>query len=152
MAPVKRIQLYVDPKFQGEFLVRALIYWCAATAFVIAAWLARWLFTEPVQNPSLAAGHMLADLGVPLVVSLAAVPLVAWDLSRLSNRAAGPVMRLRAALRELAQSGRCEPIEFREGDFWPEIADGFNAVRTRLVGSLPIDRQESNDAAPAVAR
>ena len=45
----------------------------------------------------------------------------------------GPLLRVRRSMRALARGEAVEPIEFRGGDYWKEIADEFNAVRARVL-------------------
>jgi hypothetical protein len=40
---------------------------------------------------------------------------------------------LRRSMRELANGKDVDPIEFRDADFWPEVAQEFNAVRARML-------------------
>ncbi len=51
---------------------------------------------------------------------------------RLSNRFAGPMLRLRRSLRALGRGEYVEPLEFRGADFWQEFADDFNSVLRRV--------------------
>ena len=65
------------------------------------------------------------------------LPVVMFDMSRLTNRFAGPLFRLRGSMRRLARGERVDPVHFRENDYWQEIAEEFNAIVAR------IDRLES---------
>ena len=70
--------------------------------------------------------------GPAAVASALLMPMVILDIVRVSNRFVGPLVRLRRSLRELARGEKVEPIRFREGDFWQEIAEEFNAVAARF--------------------
>jgi len=59
-------------------------------------------------------------------------PVFFWDLCKLTNRFAGPMVRLRRAMRELAEGGDVEPIRFRKGDFWQDFAEDFNRAAQRV--------------------
>jgi hypothetical protein len=71
---------------------------------------------------------MWFHFGPALVASLLLLPLVLFDVIRFSNRFAGPLVRLRRAMRTLARGEQVLPIKFRDGDYWQDFADDFNAV------------------------
>lgn len=50
----------------------------------------------------------------------------------LSHRVAGPLHRLRRHFEKLSESGELKPVNFRKGDFFPEIAEAFNRCVERL--------------------
>jgi hypothetical protein len=56
---------------------------------------------------------------------------VIYDVVRMSNRFCGPLFRLRRSIRALSRGEHVDPISFREGDFWPEIAQEFNTLLVR---------------------
>jgi hypothetical protein len=70
--------------------------------------------------------------GPALVGAVLLMPLVLFDIVRLSNRFAGPLLRLRRSLRALAKGEEVAPLKFREGDFWQDFAKEFNAVAERM--------------------
>ena len=63
---------------------------------------------------------------------LALLPILILDFIKFTNRFAGPVLRLRAAMRQVARGDAPTPINFREGDFWQELAADFNRITARL--------------------
>jgi hypothetical protein len=77
------------------------------------------------------------------------------DIVRMSNRFVGPVVRLRGALRELAENRPAQPLNFRDDDFWRELATDFNKAAARCARdamelSRPTEamsREESEQAA-----
>jgi hypothetical protein len=92
--------------------------------------------------------------GPALVASFLLLPLVVIDIIRISHRFAGPLVRMRAAMRSLARNERVAPISFREDDFWLEFAQDFNAVAARLQRDLPAAGRPSQqgDEAESTAR
>ena len=46
----------------------------------------------------------------------------------VSNRFAGPMVRVRWTLQRIAEGEDVKPLSFREGDFWQEFSDDFNAA------------------------
>jgi hypothetical protein len=60
------------------------------------------------------------------------LPLFLRDTLKLSNRFAGPMYRLRMALKSMVSEGTLKPIKFRDGDFWQEAAEDFNVVASKF--------------------
>ena len=63
---------------------------------------------------------------------LVLAPIFLRDLCKLTNRFAGPLVRLRRAMKDLADGREVAPIHFREGDFWQDLADDFNRAAERV--------------------
>jgi hypothetical protein len=127
-----RKQLFVDPKVQGALVIRAVGYWffCLLTmALALVLWR---VWTGPARLFYLQFGEMWHWYGPAAIASLFVVPLVVIDIVRTSNRFAGPLYRLRREMRKLAAGEPVRAVKFRDGDFWMEFADEFNAVAKRL--------------------
>jgi hypothetical protein len=71
-------------------------------------------------------------LVMAIVCSLMVLPVLLYDLSKHTNRFAGPIFRLKRHLQELAEGKSVAPLSFREGDYWMEIAESFNGVLRKL--------------------
>jgi hypothetical protein len=128
----QRTQHFVDSKVQGALALRVAMYWVVCVA-AVAVMLFCWeLLTAPVRDLSTRLGDMWFHYGPALVASFLLLPLVMFDIIRTSHRFAGPVVRLRAAMRALARCERVEPISFRGDDFWLEMAQDFNVIAARL--------------------
>lgn len=132
-----RKQLFVDPKVQGALVKRVVVYWvfCLCT---IATMLFCWdMLTGPARAPWKHFDAMWFHYGPALIASILVLPLIIVDIVRMSNRFAGPLVRLRRSMRKLAQGEYVEPIKFRDDDFWKEFADEFNTVVARVQGDDP---------------
>ena len=70
--------------------------------------------------------------GPAAVSSLVILPLVVVDVLRLSHRFAGPMLRLRRAMRNLSEGKEVKLIQLRDDDFWQDFADDFNSVAAKL--------------------
>ncbi|HVA46977.1 MAG TPA: hypothetical protein VNH11_11470 [Pirellulales bacterium] len=149
MKRFKRKRLLVDRQVQGAFLLRAVGYWlmCLVTVVLLIT------FTNMIAEP---AKLLLTDidnpwfrLGPTVVCGLCFLPVVIYDFLQLSNRLVGPLVRLRRGMRALGEGRHVEPIKFRDGDFWREFADEFNAVARRVheAGGC-CGRQSSERTAP----
>jgi hypothetical protein len=78
------------------------------------------------------ATELFYRYGPALVASLVLLPVVLMDVLRVSNRFVGPIMRLRTALSTLASGQPGKPLNFRDDDFWRELATDFNRVAARI--------------------
>ncbi|HUT91364.1 MAG TPA: hypothetical protein VMY37_17835 [Thermoguttaceae bacterium] len=131
-----RKQLFVDSKVQGALVLRVLLYW-AVCLITVTLMLLCWSI---LRTPRMFYTHlddMWFHYGPALIASFILLPMVVVDIIRVSNRFAGPLVRLRRSMRALARGEHVEPIKFREGDFWQEFADEFNAVAARVQGERP---------------
>lgn len=87
-------------------------------------------------------GEVFADASFWMPMALAmlvTLPMAVWDLIRFTNRLVGPIYRLRKAIARLSAGEPFEPLVFRKGDFWHDLADEYNALAERF----------GDDASPA---
>ena len=83
------------------------------------------------------------------------LPVALIDMARMSNRFAGPILRLRRAVRDLADGREVEPIKFRDHDYWGDFAEDFNRVVARMnesskaVSTPTSESQQSESREPA---
>lgn len=123
----RRTQLLVDADLQGTLLRRVAIYWLGAIALYSGAV----ILTKLLWGESFGASFMResARLILPAaVISLLPLPLVLRDLLQVTHRYAGPMLRIRRGLAELAHTGSSTPIVPRSGDAWPECVADFNSL------------------------
>lgn len=128
----KRKQLFVDSRVQGALAARVIMYWGASVATMALMLLCFRIITGPARLFYEHFDDMWFHYGPALAGSIIILPLLVIDVVRLSNRFAGPLVRLRRGMRALARGESVEPLHFREGDFWQEFAQEFNAVAARL--------------------
>ena len=143
-----RKQFFVDAKVQGALAARVVLYWALCLVTITLMLLCWRILTGPARMFYTHFDDMWFHFGPALVASLLLLPLVVIDMIRLSNRFAGPLVRLRRSMRALARGERVEPIKFREGDFWHDFAVEFNAVVARVQGqpcSVSATRQQEED-------
>lgn len=144
---VMRKQLFVDPKVQGALVIRAIVYWVACLVTISLMLLCWRIITGPARPLFLHFDDMWFFHGPALIASLFLLPMVIADIIRVSNRFAGPMLRLRRSMRALARGEHVAPIEFRDGDFWQDFAEEFNQVVVRVQGaeSVPADEVQTAD-------
>lgn len=127
-----RKRLLVDREVQWAFLLRAIGYWlmCVLTVLLLLSFTS--MLAEPMCVFFPDADGPWLRLGPTVVCAVLFLPVVIYDFLRVSNRLVGPVLRLRRAMRALASGEHVEPLKFRDGDFWCDFANEFNALARRL--------------------
>src|SRR5512145_201286 len=128
----KRRQFFVDSTVQGGLLVRGFIYWllCALTVFLsLLAWQC---IAGPARLFYEQFGEMWFRYAPVFALLLALLPILALDFVQFTNRFAGPVLRLRAAMRQVARGEAAPTLSFRDDDFWQELAADFNRIAARM--------------------
>lgn len=127
----KRRRLFIDPPIQGMLLLRVGLYWtvCVLTQVLIINLVAVVASMSAAPNAFSVPSLQLRWLLVLVVfASVLVLPVVLFDVLRLSHRWVGPVFRLRTSLQALSRGEKVAPISFRAGDFWQEMAGDFNVV------------------------
>ena len=132
-----RKRLFVDPKVQGALVVRVVFYWMMCLLVITLMLLCWRIVTGPARMFYTHFSDMWFFYGPAAIASLVLLPLVIIDVVRFSNRFAGPLVRLRRAMRALAHGEAVQPIEFRDADFWQDFAREFNAVAARVQRQSP---------------
>lgn len=128
-----RGRFYVDRTVQGALARRIVFHWFVFFLLSLVSLLAIEYFTG---DPNLTfGGHlgvMWGKYGFFVLLMLAIVPSFVYDSLKLSNRFAGPMVRLREGIRQLADGEDGKDIKFRDGDFWGDVANEFNRMRKRF--------------------
>lgn len=132
MSARKRRQLFIDGKVQGALVVRVMMYWfycLLSVALMTACWA---IFSDRPATSADLMRRVWIQCGPALFASVLLLPIVIVDCVRLSNKFAGPVKRLRHAMKDLADGRHVRPQNFRDGDFWFDFAEDFNRVLARI--------------------
>lgn len=128
----RRSRWFADPRLQCGLLARTILYWLYSVCTIGAIALAWIVFARHPQTPAEWIDQLALNCGPLAVGSLLILPFVFWDCLRFSQRFAGPMVRFRRALHDLANGDPTNPVELREGDFWCEFARDLNRVSQRL--------------------
>jgi magnesium-transporting ATPase (P-type) len=129
----KRVKLFVDRPVQGALARRILVHWCILFGLSLIS-----LFTLEffLGDPNLTFGGQLQVLWSKyaffILLMIAIGPTFIYDTVKLSNRFAGPILRLRESIRDLAKGDQVADLKFREDDFWLELSEDFNRVAHRI--------------------
>jgi len=118
----------LDQPVQGLLLGRATLYWllCLLTYQTMQWACLRW------NDPASPSWVQLAVASWPAAVaSLFALPLVWFDLLRVSHRFVGPVASVRNALKRVQLGDTLPPLQTRRGDLWRDLVERFNQTLPR---------------------
>jgi len=147
-----RQQLLIDRNVQGTLLWRTALYSSACGLYFIIIL----VFTEWMSSPdgtfvdSIFACIDESIYWAPGLMLL--VPVIAYDLLKLTNRFAGPFFRLRREMQRLVKNESEMPLGFRDGDYWVEIADDFNSIREELMNLREFYAKHNEDPAERAIR
>jgi len=126
MNQVRRSIFFNDREVQGALMLRIMLYWffcLLSISLMLICW-------NAYVGPSRRFIDLFSDLyyryGPALSASLILLPVVMMDVLRMSNRFVGPVLRLRKGLRDVAEGRPAQPLNFRDDDFWRDMATDFN--------------------------
>ena len=124
----QRKKCFVDRQVQGPLVRRSVVY--IFLVLILVSLLSAICFTV-MEGPLIGAQlteRMWARLGPAWVASILLIPIVVIDCIRLSNRFAGPMLRLRRAMKDFASGKDVPMIRLRKGDFWHDFAEDFNQM------------------------
>ena len=122
-----RKRILVDPKVQWAIAGRVLMHWALFVVCITSISVMVRILSAVAEQPFSSALQSAVRSQIPIFgVMMMLLPVFLRDTLKLSNRFAGPMYRLRIALKSLNETGTAAPIKFRTGDFWLEAADDFN--------------------------
>lgn len=122
-----RERILVDPKVQWTIAGRVLMHWALFVVCITSISVMVRVLSAVGEQPFSSALQAALRSQIPIFgVMMMLLPVFLRDTLKLSNRFAGPMYRLRIALKSLNETGTAAPIKFRTGDFWLEAADDFN--------------------------
>ena len=133
--PYQRRHWVVNPSFQYRFigimlLVLLLMTVGALASVYFALWTTLRTF-ELAREPLAVAQLTTVGLMVTLELLLLA-PVVVWIGVRLTHKVAGPLVRITAALQQMARGDFHISLKLRKGDSLVELAEAINSLSETL--------------------
>ncbi len=124
----KRKQLYVNKTVQRRFLWRIVCYWMVYHLFVVhGLFLTYGVMTNDRPRPFIQMyGEFLSSQVPLLVVALATLPMILYDMLKLTNRVVGPLVRIERTLKQMMSGEPVEPLKLRNKDLVLEFLGVFN--------------------------
>ncbi len=162
-----RKQFYVSRAIQGRLMTRMVVYWLLYHVFQWhALFLSEGLIGINGPKPVTTLYVEFFWNNLPLfAVGTAILPIIMWDMLKMSHRVAGPFVRFERALRAMARGEKVDKIKLRKTDFVDEFLAVFNAyvaIHNQEVGHRPkrpsheieelILEELENDRKPSAAR
>lgn len=140
-----RRQILVNWHLQGIWVGRVVIYW-SATMLYFGLTLA---VSQYCENPEWSfSEHFSVWLSTvaPWLPSAALIlPLVIYDVLRLSHQFVGPVVRLRNQLTKIVKNANCTPFLLRADDYWHDLIEPMNDMQNYVL-SLQLELHKCREA------
>ena len=131
----RRRRWVVNPSFQYRFIGIMLLVLLLLTVGALASvYLALWitLRTFGLDRQPLAVAQMATVALMVTLELLLLAPAVVWIGVRLTHKVAGPLVRINAALQQMAHGDLNIHLTLRKGDSLVELADAINALAANL--------------------
>ena len=136
----QRRRWIVNPSLQYRFVgILLLALLLLTVGALVSVYLALWLTlrtfdlaSEPLAVAQLTTAGLMITLELLLLV-----PVVIWIGVRLTHKVAGPLVRINAALRQLADGNFNVHLKLRQGDSLVELADLINTLAATLRSRPP---------------
>ena len=144
----QRRKKFVDAKVQGALARRLVFHWLLFFAMASFMALALQVLTDPLRPVAEHLRNAWLTHGPFVVVMVFLLPAFLVDTIKLSHRFAGPIVALRRSMREIIQGGPPRKLNFRDGDFWHELADEYNAMLARLAPDVETEEPVDQSAEP----
>lgn len=129
-----RKKLFVNPRVQGMTIGLVLFYW---GVYHIILWHVMFLYRYFEYRGELMAGaapqtfkdlygqFTLSHFSV-IVCALAILPIVVWDVLKLTHKFVGPLVRFKHVLKMLTKGEPVQQVRIRKGDFLVDLEASFN--------------------------
>ncbi|MFN3192242.1 MAG: hypothetical protein ACE361_17155 [Aureliella sp.] len=128
-----RGKIFIDRTVQGALAKRIFAHWCIFFGLSLLSLFAIEYF---VGDPKLTFGGKLSLIWEKyaffILLMITIVPSFIYDSIKLSNRFAGPMVRLRDSIKRIADGGEVSELSFRDGDFWQDVSVEFNRMNDRI--------------------
>jgi hypothetical protein len=152
MSRPQRRKKFVDVKVQGALARRLIFHWVIflVVASVVAVLLQ--VLNDPLRPAGEHVGQAWAMHGPFFVVMIFLLPVYVLDTIKLSHRFAGPIVNMRQSMRAISEGEPPRKLQFRQNDFWHELADDYNAMLTRLAPHVEDAPAADKPAKPVAAK
>ncbi|MEZ6149464.1 MAG: hypothetical protein R3C09_05015 [Pirellulaceae bacterium] len=130
---VLRERVWVDCNVQGVLIGRVVLYWISALLYVGLGSACFQYYQHPDWTLFSHAKVLFSQFWPWLPSAILCLPLVIFDVVRLSNCFAGPIYRLRKHLDELNDDPNCRPLSFRDGDYWQDLTEPMHCLQDELL-------------------
>ena len=130
---VLRQKVWVDSNVQGVLIGRIVLYWISALLYVSLGTACFQYYQHPDWTLAKHAEAMFMQFWPWLPSAFLCLPLVIFDIVRLSNLFVGPIYRLRQHLSELIDDPNCRALKFRDEDYWQDLAEPMHCLQAEIL-------------------
>lgn len=129
-----RNRVWIDRPVQGVLIGRVILYWICGLTYVGVGSACFQYYQHPDWTFSRHWVQLLSQWGPWLPCIVLVMPLVVFDVLRLSNLFAGPIYRLRQHLSQLTENlDDCPPLKFRKDDYWQDLVKPINGLQSEII-------------------
>ena len=132
----QRSRMFVDSAFQGRLLLRLVLYWAL---YHVVLWHFLFLFNllsasmgHDPSAPARSLGTLYREFAVShssiVVCFLVTLPILVRDLLKFSHRLAGPLVRFRTTMQQMADGRPVAPVTLRKFDLPSDFLSVFNRM------------------------
>jgi len=126
-AKKSRNKLYVSQAIQGRMLRNVALYWLV---YHLIFWHLLFIVGGLGSDISLPFGvrymNFFTDHFLLIICGAAILPMVLWDMLKLTHRTVGPFVRFERAMKEMAQGKQITKVTLRKKDHVTEFLGVFN--------------------------
>lgn len=127
-----RKKLYVNKAAQSSIIKRSIYHWYFCTSLILMTMAIFIALRDPSRSALLLIYELWGYFSPAIVASVVVLPLFIFDTLKISHKIAGPLERLSVEMTRLADGEDVEPLRFRDGDYWPELAEKFNELAEQV--------------------
>ena len=128
MSKRARKRYWIDRQIQGALATRVGMHWLIFSAIAAVLTLMLQYMSNPFAPFSEQLHNVWNNQGPFGLVMLILLPIFLYDTVKISNRFAGPVLRMRRVMNQIAEGKPAERLAFRDNDFWRGMAKDFNTL------------------------
>ena len=125
----QRTRLVIEPEIQYSLVKQLFGQWVlhltASLTLLVMLQVLLGGFFRPWSEHWSQIWPVVASISIAMLFLL---PVYIRNSLKLSNRFVGPIHRFRKELRNIAKGESHQPIQFRDADFWPAIANELRAA------------------------
>lgn len=130
---VLRQKFWVDTNVQGMLVGRLVLYWVCALLYVTLGTACFHYYQHPTWTVTQHLQSLFSQFWPWMPGAVLCLPLVIFDVIRLSNAFVGPIFRLRQHLNELCDNPQCPALKFRDDDFWTELVEPIHYLQAEII-------------------
>ncbi len=151
----RRTRIIVDGNLQWRLTRRAISTWLTGLVAIFAIPICITFMAGVFifgHSAGVVARNIFEAASFPLILALLVIPLGIRDSFQFSNRIAGPMMRMKRNMADLAAGQPIHLIRLRPGDFFVDVVDQFNELTEKYL-KLQLENAElrGETAAPSAS-